>query len=163
MIVQGSIKDLLGYKNIYMKYIHKVYSNLSFSKKEISQLIKQIDDMKKLESGLTNPLCRVLLIEEKNIIGGFLEAYIVEKDYMFEKRHIYIANMFIDKDIVSEELTFSLCNKMLLEIEKWAKEQKIEYVCNDVDESNIVMRKLNKVVKFMPYRTRYYKRISIHE
>ncbi|HRF69857.1 MAG TPA: hypothetical protein PKV66_00335 [Candidatus Pelethenecus sp.] len=163
MIVQGSQKDLLEYQEIYIKYINKVYSNLLFSDKEISQLIKRIDTMKKLESGLNSPLCRVLFIKEKDTIGGFLEAYIIANDYMFEKKHIYIANLFIDKDIISEELTFSLSNQMLLKIEEWAKELQIEYICNDVDESNIVMKKLNKVVKFMPYRTRYYKRITLNE
>lgn len=155
-IYQGTIDDIIGFAGIYEKYLREVYSDSILNETDINKIIEQVEKTKRLQSGLVNPLCKVLFAKINNEIGGFLEAFIVKNDYMFEKPHVYISNLYFDKEIFKGEKTFECLYEMFNKIKFWAVENEIYFICNDVDETNKNMKLLNKIMKFNAYRTRYF-------
>jgi hypothetical protein len=159
MIKKGTILDVENYEQIYEQYLSTLALNSTDDDVDYQEMINKVKKQKRAWHVLNSEKYLVALFRTEDCICGFMEAAIVENDYMFEKEHIYISNLYIDKEMADNINTTKFLFEMYQTVLTWCKEHNVNYICDDINVGNKIMEALNDKLGFKPYKTRYYKKI----
>ncbi len=144
-------------KKIIPLYVELLEHNIRFSKylpNEIPKINK-----KELETGLKNRIKNTknkpfLIAEKNNKICGFIQAEIIpNKQSKTNKKVIEII------DIYSKYKRKGIGKKLLLEIEKWGKEVKANFILWEFVSGNSLAEKFCIKNNFRPFKTKMLKKI----
>jgi len=156
----ATIKDANEYNEIYKQFAFEQTKFLGEDQKDIVQLYKEFDFLSRNKIFLNSEYCFIQVVRDDNqSIVGFLESQISNPDMLFEKKYIYISNLYFKPEYRVGIFCLQWGGKMLAKVEQWAKQKGLEYLCNDVAVGNQVMEHINPFFGFKEYKTRYIKKI----
>lgn len=152
VIRQATLEDLDSVSMLWEKLALDQLSKDNYYKGDL-----HIDDSKsQFKDSLSNPNCCILIACKENIIVGFIEIWLYNKDfYFFIDDYAYILHAFIEPSVRN----YKLASKLFKEAEKWAISKGQKYLAADVFQHN------SKVMDFLtyfgvkPYRTRLVKEL----
>ncbi|MDR0751975.1 MAG: hypothetical protein LBF12_05275 [Christensenellaceae bacterium] len=158
-IETGTILDAEIYEQIYEDYLTGVSLESTSEDVDFEEMISKVKVQGRARHVLRSEKYLVLFLKINHTICGFMEASIVENDYMFESPHVYISNLYIDKQKTININTTEFLLNMYQKVVEWTTLHNVKYICNDINVGNKVMETLNELLGFKPYRTRYYAKL----
>lgn len=99
----------------------------------------------------------IFVAEVKCAVVGFIQTCINEKDFDFHlDKYCYIPYYYVEEAYRN----FSLNIDLYKEVEKWAHEKKLRYICSDVDGgNNISLMIQEKFCGMRPFKIRLMKQL----
>ena len=102
------------------------------------------------KQALNSDNCCIFVAEVNNIVIGFIEVWLYQKDFYF----------FIDPDARRSKNILSIIYNLFEAALNWALEKGSRYIIADAFAHNIRIMKLLERVGFESYRIRYVKELS---
>ncbi|ADD01713.1 GCN5-related N-acetyltransferase [Thermoanaerobacter italicus Ab9] len=113
------------------------------------------------KQALNSDNCCIFVAEVNNIVIGFIEVWLYQKDfYFFIDDYAYILHFFIDPDARRSENILSIIYNLFEAALNWAIEKGSQYIIADAFAHNIRIMKLLEKVGFESYRIRYVKELG---
>lgn len=113
------------------------------------------------QDALTNSNCCIFVAEVDNIIVGFIEVWLYQKDFhFFIDDYAYIIHFFVDTEARKSKRILGIVYKLFEVAQNWSIQRGKKFLVADVFSHNPKVMKLLERVGLKSYRTRYVKEIG---